>query len=504
MKKIGIWGSCISRDVFTTYFNKDYKNFFEVTISSQRSTIISVMQEKQIIDTTLLNPNQNYYDSNVLSKYYQEDLEKTFLYDLLAHPIDYLIIDVNFDVANGILFYDYLGERDRIMTNIKGIQETNFFKQLTNVREFNIFNNSEEFYEIWCQNTDLFFDYIHKNCPNTKIVLAEVRAVDRIERADKSVYVDTYFTERKKIYNPLFKKLEDYIKRTQDVYVIKFDEDTLCNENHRWGKFYVHYYNQYYYDYLEKIKCIIEYDQLYSQHESMLKSSINYNKCQVVSKEDIEFLNRLINRLDINNEILNNKTNSIEPDMLDLLEKHKSKIIENEISLIEKLEELYSNTLNSQSNVLENFSPNLFNSLKKFNMARVDMKNMGSEENDFSIIINDKNAIIRSPEWFRNKEGIGRTIQSFYGHLKFKIKVKNDGTFTFFLRTADTRDKNKKPFPIYINYTKFIVNGEDIINENNLVWHNSPYIYKKQVKNNDELDVYIEWQPFDNDCVFKF
>lgn len=504
MNKIGIWGSCISRDPFTTYFNKDYKNFFEVTISSQRSTIISIMQEKQFIDRNLLYPNQDYYDSNVLGKYYQEDLEKTFLDDLLSHPIDYLIIDVNFDIANGVFYYDYLDEEDKIMTNIKGIQETDFYKQMTNVREFNIFNNYEEYYELWCRNADSFFDYIHKNCPNTKIVLAEVRAIDKIERTDKSVYVDTYFTERKKIFNPLFKKLEDYIKKTQDVYVIKIDDETLCNEKHRWGKFYVHYYNKYYSDFLEKLKCIIEYDLLYTEHESLLKSSINYNKSQVITKEDINFLNRLINRLNVKKNKLNNKDNTIDPDVMDLIEKHKSSMIDNEISLIEKLDELYSNKLVTQSNILQNLHPDLVNSLKKFNMGRVDLKNMGSEQNDFSIIINDKNAIIRSPSWFKNEEGTGRTIQSFYGHLKFKIKIKNNGIFTFYLRTADIRDKNKKPFPIYINYTKFIVNGNDILKESKLVWHNRPYIYKEQVKNNDELDVYIEWKPFDSDCVFNF
>ena len=39
--KIAIYGSCISRDVFNSHFVPDYKEFFEVAVDVQRTTMIS-------------------------------------------------------------------------------------------------------------------------------------------------------------------------------------------------------------------------------------------------------------------------------------------------------------------------------------------------------------------------------------------------------------------------------------------------------------------------------
>lgn len=42
---IAVFGSCASRDNFYSGINPDYKKYFNCSISSQRGSIISLMQE---------------------------------------------------------------------------------------------------------------------------------------------------------------------------------------------------------------------------------------------------------------------------------------------------------------------------------------------------------------------------------------------------------------------------------------------------------------------------
>ena len=57
--KIGVIGSCTSRDPFTTFYNKDYKTFFKVTISAQRTSVISFMSEPFNYDENTIRVIQN-------------------------------------------------------------------------------------------------------------------------------------------------------------------------------------------------------------------------------------------------------------------------------------------------------------------------------------------------------------------------------------------------------------------------------------------------------------
>ena len=41
--RVGILGSCVTREVFTTYYN-DYKNHFDLIFSHERESFISLFQ----------------------------------------------------------------------------------------------------------------------------------------------------------------------------------------------------------------------------------------------------------------------------------------------------------------------------------------------------------------------------------------------------------------------------------------------------------------------------
>ena len=58
--------------------------------------------------------------------------------------------------------------------------------------------------------------------------------------------------------------------------------------------------------------------------------------------------------------------------------------------------------------------------------------------------------------------------------------------------------------PIYIDYTKFVINGQTIFDSRLSICHDTPYRYfQENVKNNDILDIHIEWEPFGSNSFYR-
>lgn len=145
----------------------------------------------------------------------------------------------------------------------------------------------------------------------------------------------------------------------------------------------------------------------------------------------------------------------------------------------------------------------ILNSLLKFCTARIDIKNNGQNKNNIEILYNsDIHSSITTPEWFSDVEGIGTILHSSDCHLDLKIKCINKGTLHIWLRGIDFRDIKNNRFPIYIDFLKFKINDVDILKKNILVWHDNPYLYKKNVANEEIIRIHMEWKPFDNSSEY--
>lgn len=258
IKNIAIYGSCITKDPFTTIFNENYKHYYNCVVNDQRHSFISTMQEKENVSDEELIILPEKRSNLFLTKCIKEDLERTFIDAILENDIDYIVLDIHFEVEQGIIIYD----DNKILTNIKGIKKTKYFSKLKNVKYLNIIKNTDSYLKLWKKYCDKFFNFIKKNSPETKIILAEVRALDMVERENSSRYIEPTFTYKSKINNIYYKILEDYIKENYDVEVISFDKDTVLKEDHLWGKFYLHYDDEYYRNFLKKIDKIVQYDDL--------------------------------------------------------------------------------------------------------------------------------------------------------------------------------------------------------------------------------------------------
>lgn len=142
--------------------------------------------------------------------------------------------------------------------------------------------------------------------------------------------------------------------------------------------------------------------------------------------------------------------------------------------------------------------------LKKYVTARIDIKNHGNKNNLVLIIqTNDFNANVEYPPWSKTNEGQGLLIESCTGLIDFKIKCINDGTLYLSFKGIDSRDKNGNRFPIHIDYTNIEINNEKIIKTNKLTWHDEPFIYSKNVKNDEIVKIRVEWRPFSKSSEFN-
>ncbi len=135
------------------------------------------------------------------------------------------------------------------------------------------------------------------------------------------------------------------------------------------------------------------------------------------------------------------------------------------------------------------------NKLKKYHTARIDIKNYGNSENNVKILENsDSFSKANYPSWFSNDKGSGLTIESSKGELNLKIKCVKDGELNITLLGIDYKIKGNR-LPIYINFREFKINNQTIFNSNNVLSHDANYTYTKSIKDGDEIEIYLSWEP---------
>ena len=280
------------------------------------------------------------------------------------------------------------------------------------------------------------------------MILIQARENNQVMKSDGTSYIYSDFTKTMSKANPLLEKLDSYIINNFNVSVLKFDYDnTYCDENHIWGFAPMHFCKNYHNYLFNKLRNIISEDKL------MNKSSNNYKRVF-----DEGSFKRDLNRTDFETRVL-----------------------------------------------LKNIKKsNIASSLKIYNSARIDIKNYGSNENKIRLIEEIlPSSSISFPDWFKSDEGEGMIIESENGSIDIKFECINEGILKIFLRGQDILDKNLVRFPVYIDFINLKVNGEQIFKESKLVWHDRPYIFEKEVKNSEIVDVHVEWLPFNKFSVFK-
>lgn len=237
-----VFGSCTCRDIFNSTLNKDYKKYFRIGPTGIRLSFISIMQDPVEYSRDSLKLLPENKDNELFSLWIRLDLDKRFLEELKKDKFEYMVMDTYYDVDFGIVD---IGNNNYITNNVR-LNQTEFFEALEHKRFMKINYDTEEYFELWKENCDLFFEFINENCSNLKIILNPSRHVNRLLKEDGSVVYSKKFDEYCKRYNPYRDLLDEYIIENHDVDVLYFDESISAPENHLWGPSSLHYEESYF------------------------------------------------------------------------------------------------------------------------------------------------------------------------------------------------------------------------------------------------------------------
>ena len=200
---IAVFGSCASRDNFYSGINPDYKKYFNCSISSQRGSIISLMQEP----VPFKNQDIQILPENRVNKagtqFINQDLTKNFLAEVKKFKPDYILIDNYFEVIFGIIKY----ENCFITNNYWDLPKTRFYTEIKSYTKINMYNDPNTYLKLYKENMNLFLDYIQKESPNSQIILNPVRLGYKILKNDNKIEVNKNLDD---ILDSIFK--ENFIK----------------------------------------------------------------------------------------------------------------------------------------------------------------------------------------------------------------------------------------------------------------------------------------------------
>ena len=152
LTEFSTFGSGSTKTIFNDIINPSYKDFFEMTISDQRTSLISIMQKPIVFDEHQIEilplTRRNIDKSNFISY----DLNRNFLKELLEKDVDYLVIDNFFEIHMGILYFNGF----IITHNDWYLPHTEFYKKINKKLILTISKYPEEYFCIWSKYCDLF------------------------------------------------------------------------------------------------------------------------------------------------------------------------------------------------------------------------------------------------------------------------------------------------------------------------------------------------------------
>ena len=129
--------------------------------------------------------------------------------------------------------------------------------------------------------------------------------------------------------------------------------------------------------------------------------------------------------------------------------------------------------------------------------ARIDIKNKGADDNDLLIDnISDAHCTVSKPDWF-GKGGVGYSIKSVAGSIKFAVTFKKDGILNLYLHTEPcfSADEKKLKIPVWLDYTSLIIDEAVIFYEKKPTWHDKAFTLAKEVRDGQQMTFAIAWQP---------
>lgn len=253
--KIGILGSCISRDIF-----REMKLNHLVREYRARTSIHSITQSESADDSKI-----NYPDSNFQSKMVKCDFEKT---ELDLADCDFLILDL-------------IDERFQLITNFGSVvtlsNELRTSNKIDSIINY-ISRGTEEDFRLWREALKKFSKMI-----NIPIILHKSRLSGVLNHKSDDIKVDYQYIEK---MNQILIEYEKIIYEELEIIgTIDVNEDLLISDvNHVWGYSPYHYIHEYYEDALQQIFEITNTNTKLNLEKARFKINIIRNEDEFISE----------------------------------------------------------------------------------------------------------------------------------------------------------------------------------------------------------------------------
>jgi hypothetical protein len=417
--KIGVFGSCPTRDIFNSSINKNYKDYFTINLSYVNNSIISNMQEPVPYDKQSIKILPDNKENQSFSSFIEKDLDKLFFDRLSRADIDYLLIDAGLEVKWGLVEFD-----NHIFFNYPRYDKTEFFNNITNKRFITIQNDTNEYMKLFKESYTKFFDKMNDEYPDITVILNPVREAYRVLKSDGSIEENTEFKNRTdNHYLPL---IDSYIAKKFDVEILEYNKDVLLDENHQWGLGPKHYVEDYYIDYTRQI-CEID-------RRNKLLAADEYNDLNMTIRKDR--LNNHIQKAEYELELIEKdkyvkeikkQLNSIKDDYDKQVEENKQ--IESEkVNLTDKL-----NSANDKINLLEEdvkVTRQSINTIMADGLNPVELKRINREQSDElkdlkeekMILLSLRDKLVENNEDLKERnQKLNNTIESIYSSNSWKL-----------------------------------------------------------------------------------
>ncbi len=144
---------------------------------------------------------------------------------------------------------------------------------------------------------------------------------------------------------------------------------------------------------------------------------------------------------------------------------------------------------------------NIYDKYVVYSMARFDLR-ANKKGTDIEVLnkLDTDTKITKNPAWSL-KDGLNIDIvETKKQVIDLEVQCIGDGELEIKLRGMNYNCKDKK-LPIYVNYKKFTINGKNQLENNKLIWHDSPYKMLVAVKNGQIVKIHCEWEPINQNTV---
>ena len=251
---VSVFGSCVTRDNFNSRFNPGYREYFEVTLSANQSSVIALMSPPVEEEYELLRELSDYDQWNIRS-----DLTRGFLPQVAELQPDHLVLDFFGDVHFGVA---RLPDGRYLTDNRWKTHFTDFYERHRAAGHLTLFqwtHDADVYFDLWTEALDGFAAYLARECPHTRVIVHRGYNTDRVLVPGRPRPVS--LREHAKLApfdvhgaNAFWSRLDEYAITTHGWDSIDLrDLEAPSYEEHPWGPFYVHYTPDYYHRFMAEM-----------------------------------------------------------------------------------------------------------------------------------------------------------------------------------------------------------------------------------------------------------